>query len=620
MTSTETEIVARFQARAADAGDQAAGESVKIAGVGYTGRRIRVPRFPDGVVVDLAQIQIAGEIPIVVDHSSDLSSRLGSASGRVVENQLLIEGQLIGGAPIADRAVQLARAGGLSLSIQTVASRIEQIRSGEVVRVNGQDHRGPVSVARSAELVEVSAVGIGADRDARAVAASYKDGTTMEHEEDQNTETDPVLLERQRIGEIHAAFEGLGDRGRQEAKKLVEEGASIEDARGRALEVLRASRPAIGAGGVSRAPQAPDRDVLAASILTMGGAGDAAERNFDERTLEASEGLARRSGTLLALARHAIESRGDGSSPDDVDATIRASFSTDSLGGAIAEAIRVAALDAFQRAPEAWRRIADRRSTPDFREQSLTRLAGSLKFESVAPSGELKHGALDAEQTKIRAGTKGAILTISRQTIVDDSASQLLAQLPRELALEAARSVGDDLAVLLDDDGGTFFNAGNGNLLDGVESALSIQSLSSAIELMRLQTDSSGRAINFAPSSLLVSPADESVARQILNSTELRRATTPDADPASGRLEAVANPHRNVASLEVDARVTPGEWFLFAEPASAAVVVLLLNGSDAPTVESLPPAPDVLGRTYRAFFDYGVGLHETRAAVKSAGQ
>lgn len=61
-------------------------------------------------------------------------------------------------------------------------------------------------------------------------------------------------------------------------------------------------------------------------------------------------------------------------------------------------------------------------------------------------------------------------------------------------------------------------------------------------------------------------------------------------------------------------------WFLLRNPAlGAAIVISLLNGIAAPTVESADADFDTLGIQFRGFHDFGCDLAEYLAGVKVKG-
>jgi Mu-like prophage major head subunit gpT len=586
-----------------EAGKEASGDGVELVGVMYTGGALKVNsyRYPNGIVIDLATLVIPDSVPIMLDHRSDLTARLGSARAKVTGGQILIEGAIVGGTPESDRAIALLRADILSLSIGVAPGSVREIPAGQAITVNGREFTGPVHIADGSELVEVSGVGIGADRDAKAIAASAA-GTP-------SNGNDPIKAERMRVKEIHAAFHGLGEDGQYRADQLVEDGASVAVARGEALGMLRARRPRFS--GVMREDSGVDFGrVQACAFMMHAGSRDAATRHFDERTLDQAEAMQKRSGSLLGLVAETLRASGH-PVPQSQDQLIQAAFSSSALAGIVSDTITITALDAFQRSTEAWRSYAKRLPFSNFKENKVARRAGTLQFKSLAPGGEIKHGTVDAETTSIKLDTKAAMIVIDRKTIINDDAG-LLADIPHELGLEAARVVGDSMAVLLADAGGTFFTTSRGNYITGATTVLGIDGLTQGVTALRVQTDSSGRRINLPPAFLVVPPELEMVARGLVNSSELR-------NPAGTESATTGNPLQNIAEVLVDARLAAPEWYLFSLPENGAAIVGTLNGADAPQVDSADPGFNQLGLGWRGYYDYGVALHEYRGIVKSKG-
>lgn len=575
----------------------------RFRGVAYSGGILRVPGFRDGVVVDLTGLQIPAQIPLMTDHGAGLGDRLGSVAALVEAGQLLVSGTITPGTVPADRAVALLKSGGLSLSIGATPGRVEKVAKGSRVTVNGQTFDGPIEVARDGVLNEVSVVGVGADSSAHAVAARRIAESEIQMSSESITideQPDPVLTERRRIQQIHAAFRGINTPEAAGAvDKLIADNSPVIEAERQALALLRASRPStpgIVAGGPGHSP----REVLASSAARLLGAGEYAIR---------AAGLpappARGPSSLLAIAAEALRAEGR-EVPTSTDRLVRAAFSTDYFSGALASALAVVGLEGFQSAAEPVLRMAHRVPLADFKNSTVARLNGNFKFEPVGPGGEMKYSQVSADATEIKLQTRGTIVRLSREAVINDD-KQLLAGVPRELGREAARSIGDEFSERLADD--TFFTAARNNYMTGASSILSVDALSSAVAKLRTMRDGSGRVLNLAPKFLLVGAELEAAGRQILGSVELGAAAG----------EPTANPMRGVAELLVDARIPANQWFLFAGPENAAVVLATLGGNEQPTVEPLPGEADTLGIGWRAYFDYAVGLHEHRAVVKSRG-
>lgn len=176
--------------------------------------------------------------------------------------------------------------------------------------------------------------------------------------------------------------------------------------------------------------------------------------------------------------------------------------------------------------------------------------------------------------------------------------------------------------VLLANAGG-FFSASNGNLLEGVDTVLGIDSLAQAITAMLTQRDSEGNDLDLRPQTLLVAPELQTTAKAILESEFIQQIA--EKQPTGNSL-------RRAVSIEVEPRLnnttkygaaaSDKHWYLFSAPSNAAMVVAFLQGKQSPTVEFFGLNQDVnrLAASWRVYHDYGAALVDPRAAVCSKGE
>ncbi len=589
--------------------DNKGGGPVRFKGLAYSGGPLDLAGFAAPVVVELTSMEAPGPIPIVADHDTRIGARLGAAIARVGDGGLTIEGEIVPGTPEADRFISLIRSpGGASLSIGATAPRVERVPRGRSRVVNGRSFDGPIDVVRGSALREVSAVGVGADPGAVAVAARAnlqqrnagmtEEGTTVA------TAPDPVARERERVREINAAYFGIdGEDAHAERDGLIDSGATPDEARGAALARMRASMPTGMTGRSMRTapPNGRPDTIVAAALLMHAGRGDVAERAYGAGVCQSAAALRASSMLDIAAASLRLEGRDVPGTRDDLIRAVAQSTSSFAVG--LNGGVEKVALEIFQNAPEAWRSFARRVPVNNFRDHGVLRLGSDLTYEIIAPGGELKHGSLSESVVALRATTWGKIIGIDRALIINDDVS-ILDDVPVMLAQEAARTIGDHAhdALVAGITSG-FFGAANNNLMTGAGSALSAASLADAVMRLRRMRDSAGRPLNMPPRFLLVSPEDETTARALLNSAEVGAA----AGAPTG------NALRGVADLLIDARMTPGAWALFARPSDNALIVGLLNGVDSPTVQSSASDFDRLGMAYRAFIDFGVTLGDRSA-------
>jgi hypothetical protein len=243
-------------------------------------------------------------------------------------------------------------------------------------------------------------------------------------------------------------------------------------------------------------------------------------------------------------------------------------------------------------------------------------LNGNL--EIVAPDGELKHLSLSEETRTRQLQTRGALLRVTRQDVINDELGAM-ANTAREMGRKAFNSRESAVFALLNATGAgsSFFTSARGNYISGTDTVLSINGLTAAIEKFLGQTDPSGEYINVVPRYLVVPPALKGTADEIFRAANIVSGST-------GKNPAV-NIHVGAYTPLVSPYLTSGSttaWYLIADPADLAVVdIAYLNGNEMPTVETygLDADPNTLGFAWRVYYDFGAALAEYRAGVKSKG-
>ena len=303
----------------------------------------------------------------------------------------------------------------------------------------------------------------------------------------------------------------------------------------------------------------------------------------------------------------------------DYGGALRAAFSTTQLGGILSNVATKFLLDGFNRIEQSWREITAIRSVKDFKPVESYRLGVNARYEKVAPGGELKHGSFGEEKFTNQADTYGKMLSIPRQDILNDDLGALT---------EAPRLLGRGAAMNLNEvfwkefcDNATFFTLANGCLLDGVDTALTIDGLTKAEVAFNMKTESDGSPLAISPAILLVPGALGVPATALMNSLEIRENV--------GAAYPTANPHvckfRIVKSAWLGSPVIPGAdpqaWYLLADPKDLATIeVAFLGGQEQPTIEQADADFSVLGIQMRGFHDFGTRKQDPRGAVKMMGR
>ena len=321
--------------------------------------------------------------------------------------------------------------------------------------------------------------------------------------------------------------------------------------------------------------------------------------------------------TLLELARRSLERTGvrtDGLSK--LELVGRAFTQSGSDFPVLLENTMHKALQgAYAVAADTWSRFCARGSVSDFRAHNRYRTGSIGNLDSLSELGEFKHKALpDGEKATVTAGTKGNIVTLSRQAIINDDLSAFVGVL-NMLGRAAARTIEADVYTLLAsnptlEDGVALFHATHGNI--GTGGAPSVTSFDNARSLMALQTDVSGNDyLDLRPSIWLGPTASGGLAR-VINGSQY----DPDANNKLQRANAVYGMFADVIDTP---RISGTTWYAFASPADAPVIdVSFLDGNDAPFLD-MEEGFSVDGARYKVRLDYGIAAIDYRGAVRNAG-
>ncbi len=409
------------------------------------------------------------------------------------------------------------------------------------------------------------------------------------------------------------------------------------------LEVLRAERPKLAGGGVRRNGDATSVRALEAALCLSAGLPEKRVGGwFDQRTMEAAHSRDFRGAGLHALFFETIRASGGHATLGRVDnETIRAafaadrrlieaagsaggsgSFSTISLSGILSNVATKAMLAAYEAVESAVSFFCAETDVNDFKEFTRYRLTGAGLFEKVGPDGELKHATLTEEAYTNRVETFGRMISLTRQMIINDDLGAFL-QIPRIIGRMSALKREEAVFELLLSNPATFFSVGNKNFISGVDTALSIDSLTLGEQKFLDQTDADGRPILVSPAVLLVPTSLKVPAQQLMTETRVNETTVaskpkPASNPHVGKWKPVASPYLNSQSLVGSSALA---WYLFANPADiAAMEIAYLRGKRTPTIESGETSFNTLGMQWRGYFDFGVAMQDKRAAVKSKGE
>lgn len=258
-------------------------------------------------------------------------------------------------------------------------------------------------------------------------------------------------------------------------------------------------------------------------------------------------------------------------------------MSTSDFAGLFGAVLDHALLQAYEVAPQVWPQFAARRVLKDFKLATLHDiLGGRAILPEVAELTEYPARPVTETPYTLRVGKRGARISLSWETFVNDDLDAFR-DLPDRLA-QAARYTEDYLATTaLEVDGAPnpdFFTTDNGNILTG-NPALTLESLTAAIAALSNVRDSEGLPVLVSAAVLVVPPALQIPAQQILNATELRYV-----DATTGRTIITQNFIAQSVRLVVNRWLTnPTAWYLLPDPNTGnrfAVGLGFLRGHETP--------------------------------------
>lgn len=429
-----------------------------------------------------------------------------------------------------------------------------------------------------------------------------------------------VAAESQRRADIRAAFQPFASReGMTDLAAQLENdtSVSVQAAHQRILAKLGENTTPVAGGRIITTEDEVDkrRGAMASAIMLRAGVATDAERaNASANPF--------RGRTLLALAEASLVAAGVNVTRfGDSRALVAAAFthSSSDFPVLLEDVMHKTLLAAYALKPYTWSRFCKRGSVTDFRAHNRYRRGGLGNLQTKNELGEYKNVAMsDGEKTSIAATTKGLILNISREMIINDDLNALTGQ-STDLGLSAARTIEDDVyAVLLSNsglgpvmsDGKTLIHADHGNVATGA--AMAVDVFDAMRTLMERQKDVGGKNyIDLSPDVLLC-PTELHGSALVINNAEF--------DTSVSNKFQVPNKVRGLfRDIVKTPRLTGEPYWMFAPASeSAAIEVAFLDGNSEPYLE-METAFDTDGGRYKVRLDYGVAGHDWRGAVRNAG-
>jgi len=215
---------------------------------------------------------------------------------------------------------------------------------------------------------------------------------------------------------------------------------------------------------------------------------------------------------------------------------------------------------------------------------------GDQVLAKVGEKGEYLASDRDETRYSLSVDKYGRQFDISWEALINDDLGALK-DTPERFARAAIRTEHDVVTTLYA--GSALYNSARGaNMNNAVGTALTIASLETGIETMQAFVDGTGNPIMNRPKYLVVPPALEMTARQILTSTQkMWTQTTALAAPAawpmtnvvaSYGLQLIVDPYLMLRGTGANLAT---QWYLFSDPKDiAAVEVAHLKGHERPEI------------------------------------
>ncbi|MDK2124154.1 ClpP-like prohead protease/major capsid protein fusion protein [Parachitinimonas caeni] len=335
-------------------------------------------------------------------------------------------------------------------------------------------------------------------------------------------------------------------------------------------------------------------------------------RSADGRPIRADGANPCRGLSLLDLARASLQRAGHRVEGLDKMALVAAAFtqSSSDFPVLLENTLHKALQNSYATAGDTWSRFCRRGTVSDFREHKRYRLGSLGNLAPLTELGEFASQAIpDGERSRIAADTKGYLVSLSRQMVINDDLEAFVG-LAAMMGRSARRTLETDVYALLQsnpvlDDGQPLFSAAHGNLASAA--APSVAAFEAARVLMAQQMDVSKHDYLDLRPAIWLGPIGLGGEARVINGAEY--------DPDSANKLQRPNKVRGLFADLVDTPRLTSAWYAFADPNEAPVLeVAFLDGNDTPYLE-LENGFSIDGARYKVRLDYGVAAIDYRGAT-----
>ena len=577
--------------------------------------------YPVGIELSGLKWRDDNAVPILCQHKTYSIDAICGQATKVSHDgrTLTIDADFMPVSQDAKKVHELAKAGfKFQASVGVSAKDVIFIDAKQSYKLNGEEVKGECYIVRAGTLNEVSIVPLGADGSTQtaiaAAANTNKEGIMPDEEKNKKpveaakpTDTATVeaaqTAERERAASLIAACKGHEDI----MAKAVKEGWTAEKAE---LECLRAEKAAAEQAKIEASrPGAPAiidlkasapkdaKTVVAAACMGAAMADSVVEAQCKGVDLDAAHdlGITRLSDIFAAFGF--VYRPGDDAS---MKKAIKAAFSNADIPNVLSNVAHKFVLAGFGSVGDDWRLISRPVPVVDFKAVKGVRLVMGGLLKSLAKGGELQHVDLSDEARSVQAATKGSIVGVTREDLINDDLA-VLSLIPERFGQMSGRTINKDVFGTLSTTGSHYGANTTG--------ALSLDALAAAYALALAIKDSNGDPLGAIPNRILCSPSNFLTAKAIYQSEHIVNGS--GKSPRD-------NVMRNILAPVTSPFLSGTKYWLFND-AFKLVDVAFLNGRQTPVVETAEANFHQLGIEMRCYFDYGPSAGEYKAALYSTG-
>lgn len=596
----------------------------KMTITAYNGGTINVGwGYPVGIELAGLKWRDDNAVPILCQHKTYSIDAICGQATKVSHDgkTLVIDADFMPVSQDAKKVHELAKAGfKFQASVGVSASDVIFIEANQSYKLNGAEVKGECYIVRAGVLNEVSIVPLGADGSTQtaisAAANTNKEGIMPEDKNKPVEGAQPAAAtveaaqtaERERVASLITACKGHEDILAQAVKEgwtaekaelacLKAEKEEAEKAKKQAA--IEASRPGAPAIINLQASASHDAKTVVAAACMGAAMSDAnVEATCKGADLDAAHdlGITRLSDIFAAFGF--TYRPGDNAS---MTKAIKAAFSNADIPNVLSNVAHKFVLAGFGAVGDDWRKISRAVPVVDFKAVKGVRLVMGGLLKPLAKGGELQHVDLSDEARSIQAATKGSIVGITREDLINDDLG-VLSLVPERFGQMSGRTINKDVFGTLSTTGSHYGANTSG--------ALNLANLAAAYAAALAIKDSDGNPLGAIPNLILCSPSNFLTAKNIYQSEHI-------VSGASSK-EPRNNVMRNILEPITSPFLSGTKYWLF-NSSFPLVDVAFLNGRQTPVVETAEANFSQLGIEMRCYFDYGPSAGEYKAALYSTG-